>query len=140
MLIAFITLGLLVSLTMADDKKADKDPPKGKPNIVEIDLSKLPPEVAKQLLEATQKAKTTKEAPKPVKTITLIEAITIAEKTTKGEATKADKKGEGTETHFKIDVVGKDGKKSKVELTYDGKPKEKKPEEAPKPAEPKPVK
>lgn len=113
---------ILGGLGLADDPKAD--PAKGKANVIQVDLSKLPPDLAKKLLEATT-AQDPKKAAPPIKTITLIEAITIAEKSAKGEAVKAEKKGEGPETHFKIDVLGKDGKKAKVELTGDGKPKEK---------------
>jgi uncharacterized membrane protein YkoI len=122
-------LGFLGSLSLAQDKPKDKDD-KGKPNVVQIDLSKLPPEVAKKVLEALQAPAATPKAA-PAKIISLVEAIGIAEKTIRGEAVKAERKGEGAETHFKIEVLGKDGKKAKLELSGDGKPLEKKEEKKP---------
>jgi hypothetical protein len=71
-----------------------------------------------------------------VKAISLKEAIDIAEKLGKGQAVKAERKDK-PEVCFKIDVVGPDGTK-KIELTADGKVKEKKPDEEKKPEEKKP--
>lgn len=119
--IAGVSLLCLAGFIPADDKKDDKAP-KGKPNVVEVDLSKLPPEVAKQVLEALKKP--------DVKPITLIEAITIAEKAGKGQATRAELKGEGAEAQFKVDVVGKEGGKLRFTLSIAGKVLES--EEAPK--------
>lgn len=119
-LLAALTVLCLAGWTQADDK--DDKAPKAKPNIVEVDLSKLPPEVAKQVLEALKKP--------DVKPITLIEAITIAEKAGKGQATRAELKGEGAEISFKVDVVGKDGNRLRLTLSAAGKVMES--EEAPK--------
>src|SRR5262245_58436192 len=104
----------LVGLSLADDKDAKGAKDKSKPNVVEVDLSKLPPDVAKQVLESLKK----KEDVKP---ISLVEAIGIAEKAGKGQATKAERKGEGSETQFQVDVVGKDGEKTRISLSAAGK-------------------
>jgi uncharacterized membrane protein YkoI len=111
-LAAVIGLGL-AGWSLADDKDGKDAKGKAKPNVIEIDLSKLPPDVAKQVLESLKK-----ETAKP---ISLIEAITIAEKVGKGQATKAERKGEGAETQFKVDVVGIDGTKVKLTLSAAGK-------------------
>jgi hypothetical protein len=62
------------------------------------------------------------------KPISLVDAILIAEKVGKGQATKAERK-DRPELSFKIDVLGLDGSKSKVELTGDGKVKDRKEDE-----------
>ena len=112
LLAAIIGLGLACS-SSAQEKDGKDAKGKAKPNIIEIDLSKLPPDVAKQVLESLRKEE--------VKPISLIEAITLAEKAGKGLASKAERKGEGSETQFKIDVVGSDGTKVKLTLNATGK-------------------
>jgi uncharacterized membrane protein YkoI len=109
--IAGVSMLCLVGFGQADDKK-DKDP-KAKSNIIEVDLSKLPPEVAKQVLEALKKNE--------VKPVSLIEAITSAEKAGKGQATKAERKGEGADAQFKVDVVLADGSRIRITLNAAGK-------------------
>ena len=97
-------------------------PPAGKgqgSNVIQIDISKLPPELAKQLQDALGKQPAAKKAA-PVKTISLTEAIAVAEKAGKGRAVRAELR-DGDEPIFKIDVLGSDGSKSKIELTADGK-------------------
>ncbi|MBL8798606.1 MAG: hypothetical protein JNM56_32215 [Planctomycetia bacterium] len=129
------------SLAAADDKKEEKKKldkkPADAPAVIQLDASKLPPELLKKLVEAAgaQPAKPKGEKPteavKPsasVKTISLGEAIGIAEKQAKGTAAKAERK-DHPEVHFKIEVVGKDGAKTKVELTADGKQRAKKDDE-----------
>jgi uncharacterized membrane protein YkoI len=146
----------LAGLSLADDK----NPPK-KSNLVEVDLSKLPPDVARKLQEflqqsakepykdkgkgkgkpkapepaplPTEKPKPSEPAPPPkekakptvARNITLVEAITLAEKSGKGTATKAERKGEGSETFYRIEVTGSDGKKTRIELTLQGKVRDK---------------
>src|SRR4051794_21245139 len=101
-----------VSTARADDepkskgkgKKPDAPPAAtaepGKPIIIQLDASKLPPEVLKELLKLSKSTEPTKPAydkkpepskptAKPVKSITLAEAIAIAEKITQGTAAKA---------------------------------------------------
>src|SRR5262245_58985401 len=102
----------LVGWVLADDK----DKSKVKPNVIEVDLSKLPPDVAKQILETLKK-----EEAKP---ISLTEAINIAEKAGKGQAIKAERKGEGADTQFQVEVVGKDGARSRISLNAAGKVQE----------------
>jgi uncharacterized membrane protein YkoI len=58
------------------------------------------------------------------KSISLTEAIGIAEKLGKGKATKAELKGHDEDAHYTVDVVNKDGEKSKIELTTAGKTRE----------------
>jgi uncharacterized membrane protein YkoI len=180
-LIASLLVVMFAVSVHGQDKPPVKGQPEVKPIVIQIDGSKLPPDVLKRLLELSQPEKGPAKGPEPkpmdkkgsptsavdeaqkkldqaleelaaarkqleafgqkgpatvppglakkpepketpvVKTISLTEAIAIAEKTAKGTATKAERKGEGAETHFKIDVVNKDGEKQKVELTPDGK-------------------
>jgi hypothetical protein len=172
----------------ADDKKPEKLKPAaepGKPLVIQIDASKLPPDVLKQLLLLAEKPKPTGEAgakpgakPTPdtvkpgseptkpgtkppakpgtesvkpgtkptgkpdakpgtkpvtkpagdtgakaggkpgVKVIGLADAIAIAEKTTQGTATKAERKSQEGTTEYKVDV--RDGKGGNTRLTIDG--------------------
>jgi uncharacterized membrane protein YkoI len=118
-------------LARADDKKGEgvKKPQPGaepvKPVVIQIDASKLPPDVLKQLLQLAEKPKPTGEPVKPtgegskpaVKAISLTEAIAIAEKTAKGTATKAERQSEDGAVRFKIEV--QDGKGAKTKLTLD---------------------
>jgi hypothetical protein len=96
----------LVGMVVGQDSK--------KPNVVEVDLSKLPPDVAKKLLEAL---KTTEE----VKPISLTEAIQFAEKAGKGRAIQAEQDGDGAETTFALTLVSSDGTKKQITLDARGK-------------------
>src|SRR5215471_14233625 len=53
-----LTVGLCLASTSVAQDRAQKDSRKGKgadkPNIIQIDLSKLPPDVAKRLLELSK--------------------------------------------------------------------------------------
>jgi hypothetical protein len=133
-LLAFV---VAVALAAADDKKDDKKKPDKKtpdtPTVIQLDASKLPPELLKKLVEAggtqptkPQPAKPDEavKKPAPVKAISLSEAINIAEKQAKGLAAKAERK-DHPEVHFKIEVLDKEGAKIKVELGADGKKREK---------------
>lgn len=116
-----------------DKKKPDEPkatiPGDGKTIIIQIDASKLPPDVLKKLLElGTSSAKPEpgkKPAPVTVPAITLTEAIAIAEKANKGAAaTKAerkDSKGAQPVPSFKIDLTDPKGNKIKVTLDASGK-------------------
>ncbi|MFM8271446.1 MAG: PepSY domain-containing protein [Gemmata sp.] len=140
---------------LADDKKGEnvkKPQPSAepvKPIVIQIDASKLPPEVLKQLLQLADKPKPTSEPVKPtgdkpkpkpggepekpstkptgegskpaVKAISLAEAIAIAEKTTKGKVTKAEQQVDEGTVQFKIEVQDGKGIKSKLTLDASGK-------------------
>jgi uncharacterized membrane protein YkoI len=122
-----------------EDKKGKGKEDKKKEQVVTVDLNKLPPDLAKQLLkylrDAEEKGKgkekgagkgkdkgKDKGAEKKGggKVISLEEAIAIAEKLGKGKAVKAERKGEGSDASFKVEVVGKDGTKSKIQLNAQG--------------------
>ena len=137
---AALVLGLcLAGTARADEKdKKDKDKSDKQPTVIQLDLNKLPPDVAKRLLEIAGKggsetapakrkgsekgaAKKTDETKKTGgKVISLTDAIAIAEKAGQGQAVKAERKGEGEDTHFNVEVVGKGGEKTKIELTATG--------------------
>ena len=102
-----------MGMTLAQDPKA-KEPAK-KPNVIEIDLSKLPPDVAKAVRDSLK-------ASEEVKPLSLTEAIGIAEKSSKGQAVKAERDGDGADARFKIDVIAKDGTRSRINLNATGKP------------------
>ncbi|MFN4261905.1 MAG: PepSY domain-containing protein [Gemmataceae bacterium] len=146
------TLFTVYNFSEADPGK-DKDKDK-KPNLVQVDLNKLPPGVAKHVEKAAREDKAPPAAdqkPKPLeqakkddkkgppkkdgKSISLIEAISIAEKESGGTVIKAERK-DHPEPHFKVDVLDGKGNKTKLHVSTAGKvsqePTEDKP--APKPA------
>jgi hypothetical protein len=157
--VRFVIGAAVLSLCLNGPATADETKDKAKsdkqPLVVQIDINKLPPDVAKRLLEIAgkggdekgtkgkgdepapepkKKGETKKSAPKSsAKTISLTEAIAIAEKAGKGQAVKAERKGEGEETQFKVEVVGKGGEKSKIELSASGERRDAKeqPKESP---------
>jgi uncharacterized membrane protein YkoI len=96
-----------------------------KPVIIQLDASKLPPEVLKQLIQLSKSdepSKPGKSAPtQSVKSISLTDAIAIAEKATKGTVVKAERKEEDGTVQFKLDVLDGKGGKSKVTLDASGK-------------------
>jgi hypothetical protein len=111
----------------ADEKKKDETTGKG-PTIIQIDISKLPPDVQKELLKAIvaqgkkEEKKEEKKTTPAKNAISLSDAIKIAEKIGNGQAVKAESKGEGNDLTFKIEVLGKGGEKKKIELDASGKP------------------
>jgi translation initiation factor IF-2 len=167
-----LALGVAAGLALAgearaQDRKDKKDEPKG-PVIIQLDASKLPPEVIKALMALAEKEPKDKkddkkpeprkeEAPRgPMggfgrggfggpggpgrggfgrggfgprgegarggKPITLTEAIALAEKDGKGEVVKAERKGEGANVVFTMELLAKDGKtREKIELDSRGK-------------------
>jgi uncharacterized membrane protein YkoI len=101
--------------------KDNQNPPDAGTKI-EIDLSKLPPELAKQLLELSKakgKTKTTQPAEKGKKVrvpntgdpsaISLSKAISIAEKKGKGTAMSASRRDRGETTTFSVSVKTAEG-------------------------------
>jgi uncharacterized membrane protein YkoI len=154
LLVLALSLGFVGSpAAQADDKKGEnvKKPQPGaepvKPIVIQIDASKLPPEVLKQLLQLAEKPKPASEPVKPtgdkpkpagdpekpgtkptgergkpaVKAISLAEAIAIAEKTTKGTVTKAERQADEGTVQFKLEVQDGKGIKSKLTLDASGK-------------------
>lgn len=96
------------------------EPKKGSPT---PEAKKAPPGLAKkqgQKKPGAPEKKPTAPEKKAGKVISLAEAIAIAEKIGGGQATKAERKGEGEELHFKIEVEGKGGSKQKIELNANG--------------------
>jgi hypothetical protein len=57
--------------------------------------------------------------------ISLIEAVTIAEQLGSGQAIRAERKDK-PEVSFKVDLLLPDGRRTKIDLTADGRVKEKK--------------
>jgi hypothetical protein len=106
----------LVSLCVAQVAKP-ADPAK-KSTTVEVDLSKLPPDLAKQLTEVLKG--------KEVKPISLIEAITLAEKAGKAKAVQAEMDGEGAEAEFSVTLRAADGSRKTFTLDAQGKIQESK--------------
>lgn len=136
----------------ADDPKPKvKKPDEPKPTptegpkviVIQLDASKLPPDVLKKLLElggpaAGTKPETKPEPEKPAqatkpspekkpaptasgKVISLADAIAIAEKTAKGTATKAAREvGKDGTVAFEVEVTDPKGNKSKVVIDAAG--------------------
>jgi len=146
---AAVVAGLgLASPSWADDKGKDKGKGGPKANIIQVDLNKLPPGLARQLMDLSKgkydskgkpeaKKHDDKGRPGPAtkdddkkkpgdkkgagKAISLTEAIAIAEKVGRGQAVKAERKGEGADAQFKIDVVGRNDTRSKITLDAAGR-------------------
>jgi uncharacterized membrane protein YkoI len=128
-----LSAGLVGVPTARADEKDKKQPTTepAKPIIIQLDASKLPPEVLKELIKLSKSTEPTKPgkpdtkpekpATKPVKAISLADAIAIAEKTTSGTATKAERNDEDGAVQFKIDVLDGRGGKTKVTLSAEGK-------------------
>lgn len=133
-----------LALAFAPAVRADDEKPKGqkpapadapKVIVIQLDASKLPPDVLKQLMQLskpTEPSKPTAVKPEPskpavkpepskpalVKAISLADAIAIAEKATKGTAVKAEREDEDGKVQFEIEV--RDGKGGKTEVVIDG--------------------
>jgi hypothetical protein len=137
-LLAVVGLAMLTCILLSANGRADdgdaKDKKKGKgkgPEIVEIDLNKLPPALARELRERLQtpatEPKKDKKDKKGVgkkgkdKTINLIEAIRIAESAGVGEAVKAERKSKDGVTQFKVELRSSSGEKTKLALDERGK-------------------
>jgi hypothetical protein len=176
---AAAVVAVAVPAATADDEKGKGKKPEppaadsGKPIIIQIDASKLPPEVLKELLKLSKTTEPTKPGTKPgtkpeptkpgvkpdtskpeptkpgikpgvkpeptkpgsepvkpgtkpeptktVKSISLADAIAIAEKATAGTVVKAERKDEDGKVQFKLDVIDGKGGKSKVTLDAGGK-------------------
>jgi hypothetical protein len=128
-----LAFGLIASTSEADgDEKGKGKKDKGKSHVVQVDLAALPPGLAKQLQDylkggasskaapakkATPEKKEKKEEKKAAAPVSLIQAITTAEKSGKGSAVKADRKDD----HFKVDLESADGKRTHVLLDARGK-------------------
>jgi hypothetical protein len=56
-----------------------------------------------------------------VKPVSLVEAVTLAEKSGQGQAVRAEKQGTGSRTRFSVDLLGAEGVRTRVRLTATGK-------------------
>ncbi|MCI0683856.1 MAG: hypothetical protein L0Y71_17255 [Gemmataceae bacterium] len=133
------SVGLTMAATADDDGVKGKGKGKGKGGVVTVNLSTLPPGLAQQLLNhidaagkgagkkgLAHKGKKTVDGEKKKgkagdQTISLSQAIDIAERVGKGEAVKADRKGTPDGFQFKVDIIRSDGRKSKILLSGAGK-------------------
>jgi len=146
---ALVLAGLCLGLNASGAEEAQKEQQK-KGKIVEIDLSKLPPELAKRLEELSRAGKeegqkgkkgppkgfekfgkkdffqkkgfkkgAEEKKPAEGKTLTLAQAIAVVEKLSKGEAIKAERRGEGSKAHFSIEIADSLGNR-RVELSSTG--------------------
>jgi len=107
----------LVAQTGGKAKKGDE-----KPNIIQVDPSKLPPDLAKALLEFQKQKSGGRDAKKGASdAISLIEAITIAEKAGKGRAMSANRKDGLDYTHFTVNVSHADGTRTAYTIGGTGK-------------------
>jgi uncharacterized membrane protein YkoI len=149
LLVAFLfaATGVIGVPTATADEPKDKtkvkkpEPPAtepGKTIIIQIDASKIPPEVLKDLIKLSQASQPTKPGAKPeptkpgvkpepakpgtksLKTISLSDAIAIAEKLTKGTVVKAEREDEDGQVEFELIVIDGKGGKSKVVLDGNG--------------------
>jgi uncharacterized membrane protein YkoI len=117
---------LLVSQTPVSAQRTGKAG-KGeeKPKVIQIDLSKLPPDLAKALQDFTKKQKKSRDRRGEKKgaadAISLSEAIGIAEKAGKGRATSANRKDGLDYTHFTVTVAHADGTTTRFTLSGTGK-------------------
>jgi hypothetical protein len=153
---AAAVVAVAVPTATADEPKVKKpEPPAAEPAktiIIQIDASKLPPDVLKELLKLSKPTEPmkpatkpepvkpgtkpepvkpgvkpeptkpgikpdTKPVTKPVKAISLSDAIAIAEKLTKGTVVKAEREDEDGKVEFELEVV--DGKGGKTKITLD---------------------
>jgi hypothetical protein len=145
LILTSLSVAIAAPLVRAEDEKPKKAAEPGKPIVIQLDASKLPPDVLKQLLQLSksggegkpekpsakpEKPSPEKPAAKPekpapdqtVKSIRLADAIAIAEKTTKGTVVRAERKGEGADSAFVLDLLDGKGGKMKVALNAAGKP------------------
>jgi hypothetical protein len=118
LLVTVSVAGLILGLSPGDAK--DDGRQENGPTVAQ------PQHVPRPAAAAPVKTSTSQETVGlPGKSISLAEAVVIAEKLGKGQALKAERKDK-PEIAFRIEVVGEDGQRSKIELTGDGQPKEKK--------------
>lgn len=100
--------------------------------------TEAPPE-QKEVVQPKAKVEPEKPAPRETpRTLSLIEAITLAEKHAGAQAIKAERRDK-PEVSFRIELLDKEGGRKRVELTADGKIRETK-DEPKKPEKPEPKK
>jgi len=141
LLFGALALGIVIADTADAGGKGD---PAGA-NIVRVDLKKLPPGLAKQVRKYAEPAngsakgapkkgkgaekgppakgadkKGKKEAGPSGKAFSLADAIGVAEKAGRGQAVKVERKGEGAASKFRVDVLGSDGRKTRVTVDAAG--------------------
>jgi hypothetical protein len=119
-LMTSLCFGIVLMGGAGEGKKAKKER-----NNVQVDLNKLPPGIAKQVVAEVEVKEEKKGKKKDGKSaasdVSLIDAIKAAERLNKGSAFKADRKGEPGEYRFKVDLVDRQGVKTKVTLDNAGK-------------------
>lgn len=113
---ALVVVGLLAWLSVGGDRTDARGEPAR--DAVETAPAKDPREKASKEASSRETSRV----------ISLVEAIGIAEKVGKGQAVRAERR-DRPELGFRIEVVGPDGSKIRIELTADGKVKEKKEDE-----------
>lgn len=135
----------VLALAVAPAVRADDEKPKGqkpapavapKVIVIQLDASKLSPDVLKQLMQLSKPGEPSKPAVKPepskptkpepskpaaVKAISLADAIAVAEKTTKGTAVKAEREDEDGKVEFEIEVLDGKGGRTKLVIDASGK-------------------
>lgn len=117
LLAVLVGVALAATPGWAQDKPRKVKPAEGGGKVIEVDLAKLPPDLAAQLLEATTKKdaggkkKGTKDTtPKEAKDeISLADAVAMAEKLSHGKAVRAERL-EAPKIGFTIDLTTEKGK------------------------------
>jgi uncharacterized membrane protein YkoI len=143
----FLSALAALAVAFAPAVRADDEKPKGqKPApadapkiiVIQLDASKLPPDVLKQLMQLAKpgepskpsatKPEPSKPAVKPepskpaaVKTISLADAIAIAEKASKGTAVKAEREDDDGKVQFEVEVTDAKGGKTEYVIDASGK-------------------
>ncbi len=144
LVLAAFTVGFAAAASDDDDDKAKKKKKKGKgPEIVQVDLSKLHPGIAQYIRDTKGAITSGKTEPKKKKKkkeddddddqrgqnregkagreISLADAIGIVERTGQGVVVKAERRKDADEHPFRIDLVSKDGVRTKVYLDRNGR-------------------
>ena len=120
-----------VSAQDRDEQKGQqstgKSKAKGKaPDVVEIDLNKLPPDLAREIRDRLKKKSSSKESregdkKKSKKSISLIDAIKIVEATGKGEVERAGRRVSKGETQFYVEINTGERHRTRITLNSKGK-------------------
>ena len=133
-----------VSAQDRDEQKGQqstgKSKAKGKaPDVVEIDLNKLPPDLAREIRDRLKKKSSSKESregdkkksgsqgsresakKKSKKSISLTDAIKIVEATGKGEVERAGRRVSKGETQFYVEINTGDRHRTRITLNAKGK-------------------
>ena len=119
-----------VSAQDRDEQRGQQSTGKSKakskaPDVVEIDLSKLPPDLAREIRDRLKKSgsKESREGgkKKSKKSISLTDAIKIVEATGKGEAERAGRRIYKGETQFYVEINTGERHRTRITLNSKGK-------------------